>query len=111
MNVFIFCAALFCEDCGIKVKVETPKPKGYLEDNYFTWDSDDYPKGPFPDGGGKADCPQYCDNCEVFLENPLTDDGHTYVIDAVESFLTSDHWGDHNVIREWFNFYNLKVTR
>ena len=30
-------------------------------------------------GGGESDTPQHCDDCDVFLENPLTDDGNEYV--------------------------------
>jgi hypothetical protein len=36
-----------------------------------TYDSDKFPKGPLADGGGESDCPQHCDTCGVFLENPL----------------------------------------
>ena len=48
-----------------------------------TYDSDDYPKGPYANGGGEADTPQHCDECQLFLENPLTSDGVAYVREAI----------------------------
>ncbi len=45
------------------------------------YDSDDFPKGPYPDGGGEADGPSYCDDCGKFLENDLTDDGLRSVVE------------------------------
>lgn len=80
MLVYVFQAALLCEECGVKTKAALDKMgRGPLEpDNEYTWDSDDYPKGPYPDGGGEADCYQYCDKCGQFLDNPLTADGELY---------------------------------
>ena len=53
--------------------METPKPKGFDPSNEYTWDSDDYPKGPYP--VEESDIPQHCGTCGIFLENPLTDYG------------------------------------
>ena len=66
MNVYIYQAALICEDCA-----------GYIRQasSYKTLDSWSYPQGPIADGGSEADCPQTCEHCHTFLENPLTDDG------------------------------------
>lgn len=45
-----------------------------------TFDSDDWPKGPYSDGGGgESDSPCHCDACGAFLWNPLTPDGAAYV--------------------------------
>ncbi len=73
-------------------------------DNESTWDSDDFPKGPYPDGGGEADTPQHCDGCSTFLHNPLTDDGYAYVADALEQFC-DDNRGDRELLTEWARFY------
>jgi len=50
---------------------------------YLREDSNHYPHGPIGDGGGEADCPQHCDSCGAFLENPLTPDGVAYVADSL----------------------------
>ena len=110
MNVYLFRAALLCEDCGIKAKAKIPNLSGHDSEDESYFDSDDYPKGPYPNGGGEADCPQHCGHCQIFLENPLTEDGYNYVVDAVELFLSDSCSGDANVIRQWFRFYNLRVT-
>jgi len=34
-------------------------------------DCDEYPVGPYPEGGGEADYPRHCDHCGLFLRNPL----------------------------------------
>jgi hypothetical protein len=47
---------------------------GFTDENDY--DSDDLPKGPYPNGGGEADTPQYCDGCGILLENPLTQAGY-----------------------------------
>lgn len=102
MNVYIYQAALLCEDCGIKAREELTAAGKAPEDpgDENTYDSDDFPKGPVDDGGGEADCPQHCDECKVFLENPLTSDGVKYVRERV---LTED--GDPAVLKEWLDFY------
>lgn len=91
MKVYLFRAALWCEACGDKYRAENVKPPHVEESNESSFDSDEWPKGPYRDGGGEADSPQHCDGCGVFLENPLTDDGRAYV---AESRLTpiSAHW-------------------
>jgi hypothetical protein len=99
MNVYIFQAALLCEHCGEQARACTPLPAGFDPENESTWDSDDYPKGPFSGGGGEADTPQHCDSCGTFLENPLTSDGVSYVAEALESDCRND------TIRQWAEFY------
>ena len=81
MRAYVYQAALYCEDCGEVIKSELDKERLTPDepDNEHTFDSDEYPKGPYGDGGGEADCPQYCDNCGEFLENPLTSDGMEWV--------------------------------
>lgn len=101
MNVYVYQAALWCESCGAKIWDDTPKPKGFDNNNESSWDSDDFPKGPYSDGGGEADCPQHCDGCGVHLENPLTSDGESYVKDKVK-----DGKGNAEVLDTWRENYS-----
>jgi hypothetical protein len=82
MNVYIFQAALLCEECGKSLMADNTPPAYVDPTDQSSYSSDDWPKGPYPDGGGEADCPQHCDCCGKFLENPLTGDGIEYVRDA-----------------------------
>lgn len=77
MNAYLFQTVLLCENCG---KAAQERFAAHTQGE----DSDRYPQGPYGDGGGEADCPQHCDRCAVFLENPLTDDGVEYVRNAIE---------------------------
>jgi hypothetical protein len=79
MHVFIYQSALYCERCGNQICSELRTPAGADLNNESTWDSEDYPKGPYDNGGGEADSPQHCDGCLAFLENPLTSEGVEYV--------------------------------
>lgn len=102
MNVYLFQAALLCEDCGLIACSESPLPEHPEDEN--TYDSDEYPKGPYSDGGGEADTPQHCDYCRVFLENPLTVDGVDYAQNAL------DTWPMTDTLREWSDFYGITRT-
>ena len=86
MNAYIYCAALYCEDCGERIRrtltAEGKAPADRSDES--SYDSDDYPKGPFSDGGGEADSPQYCDGCGTFLENALTEEGERYTREMIE---------------------------
>lgn len=83
MNVYMYQAEFLCIDCGETIKLHHAKTPENPDDE-STFDSDDYPKGPYPDGGGEADSPWHCGNCQVFLENPLTTDGEEYVKESIE---------------------------
>jgi len=98
MNAYAYKASLYCESCGEMVKAKCR----HLD----TGDSNDYPQGPYGNGGGEADTPQSCDHCHTFLENPLTDDGRAYVLEAIE---TGDLEGS-AVLREWSEFYGINAT-
>ncbi len=58
-----------------------------------SYDSDEWPKGPYGDGGGEADVPQHCGHCKEFLENPLTPEGMAYVRESQ--------------VDEWDSFYEI----
>lgn len=114
MKAYAFNAALQCQACGEK-SVAQCKAEG-IEDN---GDSNQFPQGPYSNGGGEADCPQSCDICFTFLENPLTDDGLKYVVEAASEFgstneATDESWEDiaqyaessgNTVVAEWIRFY------
>lgn len=102
MDVYIYAADIYCEDCGRAIREriisEGNAPADY--DDETSYDSDEFPKGPFSDGGGESDCPQHCASCGVFLENPLTSDGYDYVREqhaAHESEITA----------MWCEFYDV----
>lgn len=77
MKAYAFRAALYCERCALPWIDACDQATG------DTGDSNDFPQGPYSDGGGEADCPEHCDHCGAFLENPLTTDGEAYVRRAV----------------------------
>jgi hypothetical protein len=108
MYAYVFQAALWCEECGAEIRQEIEEEGNCPKhpDNEHTYDSDEYPKGPYGDGGGEADCPQHCDGCSTFLENPLTSDGYEYVKAALTEHNESGR-GNANVLRKWANFYEL----
>lgn len=97
MEAYIYQAALLCEDCARKTQSEwfarNPGAKSAPED------SDQYPQGPYSDGGGEADSPCHCDHCRVFLENPLTGDGYEYVLERLQLP------GDVATLEQWRAFY------
>lgn len=93
MYVFIFRAAIYCEDCGHSLLDQRKEYAG-------AEDSDVYPQGPFGEGGGEADTPQHCDSCGVFLDNPLTGDGETYVRDAFNDYVDCGS-GLFEVLADW----------
>ncbi len=96
MNVYIYSADIYCENCGKEICKSVKIPEYGPP-----YDTGDYPYGPIPDGGGEADSPQHCGNisCGVFLENPLTEDGENYVKEIYAE-------GKTPTTHEWFEFYN-----
>ena len=106
MNVYQYQAALYCEHCGEEIRQRlTAEGKAPANpDDECTYDSDDFPKGPYPDGGGEADCPQHCDGCGCFLENEATAEGANYIREKILDHLCSND-GDPNVIQTWRDFY------
>ena len=66
MKAYMYKGALLCETCALKVMDTLTEDTG---------DSEDYPQGPYADGGGEADTPQVCDICFRPLNNPLTEEG------------------------------------
>jgi len=52
MKAYVYRAALLCEDCANTVKLER---SAFASSE----DSNEYPQGPYGDGGGEADSPQH----------------------------------------------------
>lgn len=108
MKVFVYQASLYCFDCGQEIRKELDRAGKRPEnvEDETTYDSGDYPKGPYGNGGGEADYPHHCDDCKVFLENPLTDDGYQYVIGTLR-----DSKAEGGTLSEseegWMTFYNV----
>lgn len=93
MDVYIYEADIICAECGEIIRKElTPSD-----------DSNDYPQGPYSDGGGEADIPQHCGACHVFLKNPLTKDGVEYVREALLD------WHQGECVQEWASFYGIEL--
>jgi len=105
MKAYIYQADIYCEDC----MKDMPHPE-----DQSSYDSDEYPKGPFADGGGSADSPQHCGNhgdcvnaitlsdgtkIGVWLENPLTNEGVEYVRDHIAEE------PDNEVVKLWAEWY------
>jgi hypothetical protein len=103
MDCYTYQAALLlCEDCGRGIirDLEAAGKVPEAASDEASFDSDDYPKGPFSDGGGEADTPQHCDGCNAFLENDLTSDGIEYVERAIAEHLQTGS-GNRDVLDTW----------
>jgi hypothetical protein len=106
-DVYVFQAALYCEDCGNAIQ-DTIRKEGEApenEDDEESFDSDDFPKGPYGNGGGEADSVHHCDSHEkclnaiklpcgskvgAWLGNPLTHDGVDWLVNSItEDLLAS----------------------
>lgn len=103
MNVFIYNGAMYCESCADKIKNEMPE---HEHPGIWCSDSMRYPQE-VPDGGGEADSPQHCDHCNVFLENPLTDQGMSYVRGKVDVLTLLE--GTNPVVKVWADFYGVTL--
>lgn len=97
---YVFQAALICETCATLYKQGTDKPAHVDESDESSYHSDEWPKGPYPDGGGEADSPQHCDHCGVFLDNPLTEHGEAYLEELFDAFVERNE-GSFDVLRQW----------
>jgi hypothetical protein len=108
MRVYIYRAELLCDWCGSRI-VADYADNGVVDD---TGDSDDFPQEV---SNGEADSPCHCGHCGVFLENPLTPDGDSYVRERAKAFtMPDDSWdeiasrADHAgqpALADWIRFY------
>lgn len=112
MLAYVYQADLYCKQCGDQIKDELNK-EGKAPanpDDEYSYDSGDYPKGLYSQGGGEADSPQHCGNreCQEFLENPLTEDGRNYVLDCLIENKGSGAGSD-EILELWSNFYGINI--
>lgn len=88
-GAWIYQADIYCGDCAQEICKRLDARGGADED-----DSESYPQGPYPDGGGEADSPQYCGGCSGFLGNLLTDDGMESVYTILQEAVVHGKEGD-----------------
>lgn len=107
MKAYMYKAAWLCEGCGESTRQELTEQGNAPADidNESSYDSDGFPKGPYDNGGGESDSPQHCDQCQCFLENPLTDDGLDYVKETIHN--QKEIGGVDSTIAIWANYYGL----
>lgn len=121
MNTYIYAADTYCEGCARIIK-RTLAAKGLAPENTHdesSFDSDDYPKGPYSDGGGESDSPQHCASREdcvnaldlgddwkvgCWLENPLTQHGVEYVREEIA------RKPDNPVVKYWADVYSEELS-
>ena len=117
-DVYMFQGALLCEDCGrdvqdnLRKKGKAPEDEGDEE----SFDSDDFPKGPFGDGGGEADSIHHCDSNEsclnaiklpcgskigAWLGNDLTSEGDKWLAESIRESIFKDDAHGRQVNRLW----------
>jgi hypothetical protein len=126
MNVYMYQASIYCEDCGkaIRDKLKDSAPDNPEDETAY--DSDEYPKGPYADGGGEADRPWHCETCKRPLGNPLTRYGVEYVLERIVDCLIggadnpavrfNEGWykgaSRYSIIEDWarqIKYYNLDL--
>lgn len=108
MKTYIYNADVYCEDCGRELRrriaKEGSRPANPRDE--YSYDSGDYPKGPYDGEDNTSDTPQHCGNGDdcldplvidgekygKFLENPLTVDGEQYVRDQHDGKVLAAMW-------------------
>lgn len=105
MKVYIYQADLLCEDCGDKCREYLKAAQQAPEDpdDEWSYDSDDYPKGPVEEG--ESDTPSYCSHCGEFLESTLTSEGRDYVRTRVRGYYLTKNGGHGPCSPEWRAHY------
>jgi len=108
MEAYLYDADIYCADCAADIKQGLkPNCKHYRDESQ-------YPVGPYLDGGGEADGPQYCGNCHIHLCNPLTTDGYRVLLQDYLDFLSrlansTLRSTDHRIEEAW-EFYCSSTT-
>lgn len=102
MDIYIYQGHYLCAAGGKNTRAMLHTTAPTNPDDEHSFDSDDYPKGPYSNGGGKADFPKHCDSCGRFLENPLTPFGVKYVKEAHSDNPTA-------ITEEWVKFYDIEL--
>jgi hypothetical protein len=114
-EIYMYQSALYCEDCGKRI-IDELDEHGGKDDG----DAEQYPQGPYSDGGGESDLPGHCDagaQCVNAVPvpggvavgcpfgNPLTNEGTKYVIESIAANVLklSDH--SRAIGRLWRSIY------
>jgi hypothetical protein len=97
VDYYIFAADVYCPHCADEIKRRLADVAPANPDDETTYDSGDYPKGPFSDDS--SDTPHNCANCGDYIEGPLTEDGVDYVIDAMQNDIDCHH--TNSIVRDW----------
>jgi len=100
MDAYVYRGSFYCTDCAQELinvmdEFHMARPDG---------NSDNYPQGPYPNGGGEADVPNHCDRCGDFLYNPLTTDGVNYVSQTLADY-EEGLPGVYETLEEWREYY------
>ena len=96
-KTYIYQADVYCESCIDKIKEDLPPPE--VPHDKKTWDSDEYPKGPF--FYEESDSFQHCCLCEEFLLNPLTPDGVEYTLNLIKEWSDLPGSGRMEILDQW----------
>lgn len=91
VDAFVYKADIYCARCANMIKQGRD---AVAWPSVMKEDSDYWPQGPYPNGGGEADSPQNCASCGTFLENPLTDDGDAWLREQCKPYEYPDTDGD-----------------
>lgn len=117
MNFYVYQADVWCEDCGRDIRRRIRKEGNAPENprDESSYDSDEYPKGPYPGDQEESDSPRHCGSGEeclnaielsdgrkigAWLDNPLTSHGLLYVACAVRDN------PDNEVSQLWAEWYS-----
>lgn len=121
---YIYQAASWCDSCGAAIRERLTEEGKAPEDpdDEHTYDSDDFPKGPFSDDD-ESDSPNHCDAGAECLEaldlhdgskvgaivSGLTEEGIVYVRVAITEQLASKNpSGNSAVVAAWREHYDLE---
>jgi hypothetical protein len=120
VDCFIYAADVYCEDCGRDIRSRI-KREGFAPtdpSDESSYDSDEFPKGPYSGDEMTGDTPDHCacgpeclnalelaDGLKVgcFLENPLTLAGERYVKEMHTESRSE-------ITRLWMDHYGLNET-
>ncbi len=112
---FIYCADIYCDDCGKAIRRRLKKPANPNDE--WSYDSDEFPK--CADSDNEADAPQHCaagEDCINAIEieggkvgllfGELTGDGMTFVEDAIEEANRDENTWSRAVVDMWYRHYS-----
>ena len=107
--MYLYMADIYCDECGNKIMGNLDLPKGFDPSNECTWESDEYPKGPYPDST-EADYPIHCAKCGEFMENNLTEDGRYYLLRTLVMLVKHPTGTNKEIVEQWIDYYDVTLT-